>query len=209
MYRFSKELSTLTQVDAIDNGVSVGRVVEWSADGKYLIFAGDLGGGAGEDMYLYSFNRSTETLTEIQAISPGGQTGNEVFAVSWSPDGGYVAVGTSVVSFGLNIYQAYIFPSNNVINNNAIYCNSGNQYPGGVGISGSSIANLMIGNTAFDNSFNYQFVCNVFDQLFGDGPSLTQNITVQPDVPIITPDDIPTRIKRTNLLLESLIDNLL
>jgi WD40 repeat protein len=214
VYRFNKTAETLTLVastnpnEGADDSV---QSVVWSPDGQYLAIGGDINGTTGNDVFVYKFDRSTETLIEIDSVNPGG-TSDTVRSVNWSPDGGYLALGgalSGTTNSDLFIYQALIFPSNNAINNNTVYCNSGNQYPGGVGISGSSIANLIIGNTSFDNPFNYQFVCNVFDQAYGEGPSLTQNISVEPNVPIITPDDIPTRIKRTQLLLESLIDNLL
>ncbi len=78
-----------------------------------------------------------------------------------------------------------------------------------MGISGSSIANLIINNTSYNNPFNYSFVTNIFNQFFNENPSRLQNIAHISNTAIITPVDIPTRIKRTNLLLESLIDNLL
>jgi hypothetical protein len=89
-----------------------------------------------------------------------------------------------------------------------------------VGISAPSISNMVIGNTAFNNPIprganapivesNYQFVTNVFDQLFGEGPSVTQNIATSALTPIAIPADLPSRIRRTEVLLESLIDNLL
>ena len=78
----------------------------------------------------------------------------------------------------------------------------------------------MIGNTAFNNPIpraankpiivsNYHFVTNVFNPLFGEGPSSLQNIATSALTPLPTVPDVPAKIKRTELLLESLIDNLL
>ena len=75
------------------------------------------------------------------------------------------------------------------------------HFPGatGVGISGSSIANMIIGNTAYNNPpvsenffvpSNYYFVTNVFNQAFGQGPTALQNISLNGNDPIITPVDV-------------------
>lgn len=211
IYRFNKTAETLTPVDQSDpvgNG-GTSQTVKWSPDGSYLA-VGSVGGT--NSLFIYSFNRSLESLTKLQSVNPDGGSSDTVFSVDWSPDGGYLAVGGTINGSTNNdffVYRALQFPENNVISGNMVYCNTGNKYQGGVGISGSSIVNLIIDNSAFSNPFNYQFVCNVFNQLFGEGPSALQNIAVQANNPIATPDDIPTRIKRTNLLLESLIDNLL
>ncbi len=79
----------------------------------------------------------------------------------------------------------------------------------GFGISGSSIKNMIIGNTAYGSSCNYAFVTNQFNQLFNQEPSAVQSFGLENKEIIIQPNDIPARIKRTELLLESLIDNLL
>ena len=66
----------------------------------------------------------------------------------------------------------------------------------GVGISGSSIGNMIIGNTAYDNPpvssnffvpSNYYFVTNVFNQLFGQAPTLLQNISLNGNTPTLEP----------------------
>ena len=77
-----------------------------------------------------------------------------------------------------------------------------------MGVSGSSIANMIIGNTSYSNpvpqginapivSSNYQFVTNVFNQLFGQAPSDIQNISLDGCDPICTPEDVALLIKQT------------
>ncbi len=218
IYRFSRSAQTLTQVDAIQVGGNSGATdsvnsVNWSPAGKYLAVGGTITGGTDEDFFIYLFDRTTETLTSLFSANPdSGSTTDTVNAVSWSPDGGYIAVGGVIAGTTGNdffIYRAIQFPQNNVITDNTVYGNSGNRNPGGVGIFGSSISNLIINNNSFNNPFNYQFVANAFNQLFGEGQSGLQNATVQPNVPILTPYDLPTRIRRTHFLLESLVDKLL
>ena len=69
----------------------------------------------------------------------------------------------------------------------------------GVGISGSSIGNMIIGNTAYNNPpvssnffvpSNYYFVTNVFNQAFGQAPTALQNISLNANDPIAIPLDI-------------------
>ena len=136
----------------------------------------------------------------------------------------------------LQIFTGFNFPSKNVIKDNTVYCNGHDvsaTFTGavGVGISGSSISNMIIGNTAYNNPpsttnffvpSNYQFVTNVFNQLFGQAPSDLQNISLDGCVPIAMPDDIAliekqtfakncdvqTKVDYVQLLLQSLIDNL-
>lgn len=93
--------------------------------------------------------------------------------------------------------------------NNRLYGNSGGSVPNGVGICGSSIQNLIIGNTIFNNPDNYQFVCNAFSQFYGEGPTLVQNSVLNPSVPILTPIDIPQTVDRIRFLVQSLVDDLI
>ena len=193
--------NTLTRVVTVDSTNAQG--VAWSPDNKYLAVAAV----STNTVSVYSFDYATETLTLKKTVN----FGNAIRDLEWSPDGGAIAVcgtGTSTEQ-QIALYTALSFPRNNIIMNNKIYCNYSGSNSFGVGISGSSITNTIIGNSCFDNPFNYQFVCNAFNQLFGQGPSAMQNLQVGANVPILTPMDIPASIKRTELLLFSLVDNLL
>jgi WD40 repeat protein len=193
--------NTLTRVAGVTS--TLAQAAHWSADNKYIA----MGAISTNTLGLYSFDYASETLTQLRTVN----FGNVIRELAWSPDGAAIAVcgtGTSTAQ-QIALYTALNFPSNNIIMNNKIYCNNGGSLPWGVGICGSSIVNTIVGNSCFNNAFNYQFVCNGFNNLFGQGPTLLQNEEVVAKVPLTTPFDIPSQIRRTELLLFSLVDNLL
>ena len=194
--------------------------LNWSPDGRYLAL-GVISNTSEEDLYVYSYDPATNSLTLLAKESPGSSmsTTVNVRSVNWSPDGQYLAV--AVTNAGnaeddLFIYTGLQFPSHNIIANNTLYCNShvvmaptvGTNLTG-AGISGSSIANCIIQNNSYNNPFNYVFVTNEFNQLFGIGPNLVQNIGIDSCEVITTPQSLAKKMRRAELLLESLIDNLL
>ena len=207
IYQFDRANNTLTQVATPDiiPGSSVNSI-NWSPDGKYLasgIFSSDT-----QRIRIYSFDRAANNL--IQVATPDIIPAASVISINWSPDGTFIVSGIlSGDSDLIKLYQALSFPEKNVIKDNTVYCNSGNQCPGGVGISGSSIVNLIIRNTAYSNpiptgtpnepivSSNFQFVTNIFNQLFGTAPSNIQNISLDGCEPICTPADLALIGKQT------------
>ncbi len=208
IYQFDGASLTLKNTQDPTTGSTNDMSFAWSSDTRYATTTNS----AGDYSKLYSFDKGSGQLTLLNTLSYTGLfSGGTVNGCDWSPDGGYIAVtGVGTGSFpAVYVLNAIQFPTNNTIMNNKVYCNSGGIYMSGTGISGSSISNVIIGNTCFNNSFNYQFVCNAFNQNFGLGPSGLQNIQVDFNVPILTPMDIPASIKRTELLLFSLVDNLL
>jgi len=56
---------------------------------------------------------------------------------------------------------------------------------------------MIVENEAYNNPFNYQFVTNVFNPLFGQMPSRMQNIELDHCQPICIPDDA-ARIAKEN-----------
>jgi hypothetical protein len=225
IYRFNRSAGSLTAVTSLAvSGSTTADVqsVNWSADGNYLAVGGVVNTSTGADFWIYRFNRSLGSLTAVASASIGGSNNSDIRTVKWSPDGQYVALGGEVVgtSEDLWIYTGIQFPTKNVIMNNTTYCNSGAQFPNGVGISGSSIANMIIQNSSFNNPIyqsanrpivysDYQFVCNVFNQLFGDTPTLLQNLNVDYNIPVQNRIDLPAELQRLELLAFSLFDNLL
>ena len=219
VFLFDRAGGTLTSIAGILSGEVYS--VRWSADGKYIAIAGDtITGGTGDEYQIIKFDRAAGTLTAIT----GGLAGSSARGIAWSRDGSAIAIGGNPLSGGsglsFQIFSGFGFPQKNVIKGNTMYCNSGGRFPSGVGISAPSISNLVIGNTAFNNPIpraankpiivsNYHFVTNVFNPLFGEGPSSLQNIATSALTPLPTVPDVPAKIKRTELLLESLIDNLL
>ena len=216
IFRFDRAAGTLISITGV---LSSGSVVDadWSADGQFVAVVGTA--LTGDEFQIFRFDRAAGTLTSIAGALSGSPN-----QVNWSPDGQFIAVGGGVITGGtgdeFQILDGLQFPEKNVIKDNVVYCNSGNQFPGGVGISGSSIANMIIGNTSYSNplpraenepivSSNYQFVTNVFNPLFGIAPSDIQNISLDGCAPICQPDDVESRLRRIEFLTESLIDNLL
>ena len=95
VYRFAS--LALTGVTSKDQGGVGARSVAWSPDGKYLAVGTDVGPStshegveANHELRVYRFNGST--LTGIVSEDQGGE---DIYSVSWSPDGQYLAVGTS------------------------------------------------------------------------------------------------------------------
>jgi FOG: WD40 repeat len=197
IYRFDRVSGTIIFA-ASALGVSGNvRSVNWSPDGQYIAVGGS--SLTGNECRILRFNRPSSLITSATLLA-----GN-VYSVNWSPDGQYLAIGGDAISGGTDnefqILTGLQFPNHNVITNNTVYCNSGGIYPSGVGISGPSICNMIIGNTAYSNpipssinhpivSSNYYFVCNVFNQLFGQTPSALQNISLGGCEVISQPTDL-------------------
>jgi WD40 repeat protein len=108
LYAYSD--STLTLVDHKGFGSSVNSIV-WSPDGRFLAVggAGPVNGAGGfndtNNVRIYSFNGSS--LTPLISISYG----NSVAALSWSPDGRYIAIGGDL---GGNSSTTYYYSFNGI-----------------------------------------------------------------------------------------------
>ncbi len=195
--------SSLTTINTFNIGSSIGDLV-WSPNGRNFASV-----ATNNELAIYEFDKNAGQILRILSLNIGTLGGNS--SVEWSPDGEYLAIatdnGTGTNAFRL--FTAYSFPTGNVITNNITYGNSGAKITAGVGISGSTISNCIINNISYNNPSNYQFATNVFNQLFGIGPSAIQNISVDYKDPIMTLLNIPQQTARIEALLESLIDNLL
>lgn len=214
IYRFDG--SNFTLVESTDNSAALtggaaglrGAKIRWSPDGRFLAVSGT-GATTGDILKLYSFDRDSETLTQIDTFNNG--SGLSTISISWAPDGSSLLMTNQVTANDViaRIFDGIIFPEKNILMHNTVYCNSGASGPQGVGISGSSIKNMIVQNSSFDNAFNYHFVTNAFNQLFGDGPTLLQNLEVGSDIPITQPLDLPAALLRMESLTEMLANNLL
>ena len=105
-------------------------------------------------------------------------------------------------SDGVTVPYGMVFESTttqNIIKNNLVYCNQHDVMgtTTGIGISDASSCNLIIGNIAYNNAQNYEFVTNIFDPDTQNAPSALQNISLQGCVPIQTPQDITLLLKQT------------
>ena len=202
---FAFDGNNLTFAAGIDDAAGSANAVSWSPDGRFVAVGGNgLSIGTGDQFQIFYFDRSSNTLNAVV----GDLTGT-ILSINWAPDGQYIALGGAGLSGEneLQIFSGLEFPIGNIIINNTVYCNSNGIY--GVGISGSSIANCIIQNNVFNNPLSYTMVTNEFNQLFGVGPTLVQNIGIDSCQVITTPPSISQGIKRLELLLESLVENLL
>lgn len=171
VYSFDSSNGTLTSVVGTAAPiVGAGNRLDWSPDAQ-LIAVGDNAGAT-----ILGFSQQNSTLTFRDSVS----NGTFANSVNWSPSGSFFFLaGPSVGGVNGVLYNAYTFPTKNILKNNVLYCNIGNQCPSGFGISGSSLGNLIVGNIAYENKFNYQFVANVAFGGLLSNPTLVENISVQ------------------------------
>ena len=66
--------------------------MDWSSDSQYLALAGGTPDN-GNELQIYSFDSTTSTLSYLDGKDFGAGDSYETWAVAWSPDGDYVAVG--------------------------------------------------------------------------------------------------------------------
>ena len=203
---FDSLANTITIIATADRKPTDVQSVVWSPDSRFVAVPDNPAGSPpfGSTILVYEFNRGSDTLllsTRIEHNVPDGP-----LEADWNPDGQHILLADDQgPNINLYIYQVMTFPSKNVVTNNTVYCNSGGACPQGVGISGSSIANLIIQNTAYANPLmpfagigtNYEFVTNVFNQQFGQAPTLLQNISLNCDEPVCMQEDIALTLKQT------------
>ena len=225
IFEFDRSNNHLTPVAGIlSNSNDFVHSVNWSPDGRYIAIGGnDVVENSGDQFQIFTFDRSNNSLTSVSG-SLSDSADDFVNSVDWSPDGQYVVIGGSSITENsgnqFQIFTGIQFPSQNVITDNTVYCNGHDvsaTFTGatGVGISGTSICNMIIGNTAYNNPpttsnffvpSNYQFVTNVFNQAFGQGPTALQNISLNACDPIVAPLDVGLLILQEQVLMRSVID---
>ena len=191
LYQINQTTGLLTAFTTLLNTTSA---VSWAPNGKYLAAL-----SASNVITIYSFAPTNVTpLTSLGTQSvPGSQT------LAWGPDGEFVATNGSTTA---QILKVLSFPTQNIIKNNTVACNSatgatttGQVTSSGYGISGSSINNLIVNNLAYNNPINTAFVTNLFtEQLFGNSvPSPLQNISIISQQPLVKPEN-------ANLLVDNM-----
>lgn len=191
IYQFNPSSGLLTFVNS-GSQPAYGNVInslQWSPDGKYVVVGGVIRSSGTVNIYQFNLSLGTLSLVNNQPIF-----GNQINSVQWSPDGQFLAIGgeRSALTGGITTYSGLTFPSSNIVKDSLSYCNT-------VGISGSSIANAIINDTAYCNSaFNYQFVTNVFINQSYSSPSVIQNVGVNCTESLLNPLNIN---EQTNALL--------
>ncbi len=101
LYRFNESPSpTLTLVASVDQEAVAVNVVTWSPDGRYLAVGtgdapdpDDAGIGFGHELQVYRV--STLGTVSLEGVASKDERGADIHSLSWSPDGVYLAVGTS------------------------------------------------------------------------------------------------------------------
>ncbi|MGE4167931.1 MAG: right-handed parallel beta-helix repeat-containing protein [Candidatus Babeliales bacterium] len=183
LYIFSFDGTTLLEEErisrqAVDSNFQVlATLIAWSPDGQFLTVSGRVFSPPTPTLLVnYLWDGTCLRLqSKTEILSPLSTSAN---GLAWSPSGKSIAFGSlfgTDPSGNLSIYDVGgTIPSKNIIKNNLVYCN-GERGGTGVGILGSSFNNLIIGNTAFQNTNNYQLVNNV---AITDAPTLLENISV-------------------------------
>ncbi len=225
IFKFDRATEQLEYIDGALGTTGLASGVDWSPDGNYVAVGGC--SLALSPLQLFSFDRCTQSLQFLDSTTT--ITGGEVINIAWSPDGGYIALGGNELAPDDNqfqLYKAFEFPEKNIIMDNTVYCN-GNELTltttlgtdtvvGGVGISGSSICNFIVNNNAYNNppsltsadrtawivGLNYQFVTNVYNQLFAQYPSKLQNISIDGCEAICQPEDLALLSKQNQVKID-------
>lgn len=184
IYQFTKSPAALTITTAVANHGATVNSVSWAQNDNYLA----IGGASGTDSNthrIYLFSRTPTATLTLQTSANASATVN---SVAFSPDGRMVAIGSNVPADNneVRIQNALTFPQKNIITTNTVYCsNNGSSCPRGVGICGSSIANLITWNLVYNTISSYQFVTNLFDGTSDGTPSPLQNVFFQSNTPIV------------------------
>ena len=215
LFSFDRTNNALAFITSTLSGTNVWTTA-WSPDGNYIIAGGYNLGPVNFQIFSFDAAGNFNPLYTYPI-----NIGVVVWASSWSPDGQYISIGATGASLGnFIVFTGLNFPSQNVITDNTVYCNGHDvsaTFTGatGVGISGSSICNMITRNTAYNNppissnffvSSNYYFVTNVFNQAFGQGPTALQNISLNTCDPIVAPLDVELLSQQILYLLQSMAD---
>jgi WD40 repeat protein len=96
VYAFDPVLGTLSILSGCSKAPAAVDSVAWHPSGKYLAVAGDVDIG-GAQIHVYSFDSALGTLTELAGCTKTYGT-NLISSISWSPDGSYLAFGSTSTS---------------------------------------------------------------------------------------------------------------
>ena len=102
VYRFTSGIGLLTLVDSVS--VTSITTARWSPDGRYVAVGDDRATGGNDNLKIYEFDRSTETLSLLFSTDESGT--DFISELVWSPDGKFLAMIANVgTAPGLFLYR--------------------------------------------------------------------------------------------------------
>ncbi len=207
IYGFTKSTNTLNGsalATANHGATAIVNSVSWANNYSYFAIGGTAGTG-GFTERIYQFNRTTPAI--VGPLVSSSSYSATINGISWAPDGRLIAVGGNVPANNneILVQSALTFPSNNVITNNTTYCMNAAMplCPRGVGISGSSIANFITNNLAYNCVMPYQFIPNTFNGTSDGTPSSLQNVYFASNTAIANQSDPLTDAQQVETILTS------
>lgn len=190
-----------------------GNSVSWSPDGTYFILGtfGDLTipFPLNYTLFLGKYDRTTNEVNTIDTTIAfdNSSLNSFTFATDWTLDGTLFSINqlqnfTGSNDFGLKIYEGLIFPSKNIVQENTVSCSPDMDSLQGNGIVTSSISNLVLDNTAYNNKNNYLMTVNIYNPLFNSAPTILQNLNLKALEGMISqPDAAQISLQNRTMLL--------
>ena len=128
------------------------RFVSWSPDGKYLVLVSE--GTSDSEVEVLAFNPSSGSVSTALTSVKRYEADNNVYAVDWSPDGRYIAIGVdSAATYEVEIFNVMDTPSGCVIDDNKA-CSGVGSTQGSMGVLGSG-DNVYTRNIGYNNNANF------------------------------------------------------
>ena len=129
-------ITSFSGVTSKDQGADAVNAVDWIPSGTCLVIGTSVDPStsetnitSGDELRVYSFNPSTGTLTGVTSVDQDSYTAQSVDAVSWSPGGNYLAVGSSyrsgffdIVSGIIRVYRFALLRNAKMRNALMAYC---------------------------------------------------------------------------------------
>jgi len=152
------------------------KSLAWSPNGRYLVVAGE-NDDNDDEVRILQFDGTS--LIEIPGLVYDHN--HVINTVSWTNHGFNLAVGGNVAQEDLVVFSVMNYPTKCLIDGNKI-CNTQRYGFGAIGISGSSVNNMIIRNICYENDVNVsEGVFNTsFDGLVGSISNSFFNIAVPP-----------------------------
>ncbi len=98
VYEFNGSTLTLVDTESPPGAAREINVLRWHPSAYFLAMGREA--GTDSELFMYSFDTGTQTLTQVDSISLGGS----VQAIAWHPDGDFIAVGTDIDASEIILY---------------------------------------------------------------------------------------------------------